>query len=180
MIPESPDISQGSALRAKIGAMQETIHTTIDAVRRIASELRPSILDDLGLLEAMEWQAEQFQARTGIRTHWCCSVEKVDLGPRQSTAVFRIFQEALTNVLRHSQATRVDIWVEEEPGQLRITIQDNGSGITDAQKSAPQSLGLLGMQERARLAGGAIEIRGREDEGTVVTVRLPLAHHDSQ
>jgi PAS domain S-box-containing protein len=179
-IPESADISQSSALREKIGAMQQRIHTTIDAVRRIASELRPSILDDLGLVEAMEWQAERFQARTGIRTHVVSSVETVDLNAQQSTAVFRIFQEALTNVLRHSEATRVDIQVEEEPGWLRITIQDNGRGITDAQKSAAQSLGLLGMQERARLAGGSIEISGEEGKGTVVTMRVPLAHHDRQ
>ena len=180
MIPESADISQSSALREKIGAMQQRIHTTIDAVRRIASELRPSILDDLGLVEAMEWQAEQFQARTGIRTHLDSSLETVDLDVQQSTTVFRIFQEALTNVLRHSKATRVDIRVEKEPGWLSITIQDNGRGITDDQKSAAQSLGLLGMQERVRLAGGSIEISGEEGKGTVVTMRVPLAHHEKQ
>ena len=149
--------------------------TTISAVRRISSELRPSVLDDLGLAEAIEWQARQFQARTGIICHCECSVENVDLNREQSTAVFRIFQEALTNILRHAQATRVDIAMKEEAGEFVLTVSDNGRGITEDDKSRLQSLGLLGMRERAHLIGGEIDIIGVEAQGTVVTVRVPNA-----
>ena len=147
--------------------------TTISTVRRIASELRPSILDDLGLVEAIEWQAQQFQARTGIICHCDYSLEAVVLNQEQSTAVFRIFQEALTNILRHAQATRVEIAMKEEAGKFILTISDNGRGITEDDKSRLQSLGLLGMRERADLIGAEIDVAGVEAQGTVVTVRVP-------
>ena len=172
---DSGNRSQLPALRKKIGAMMRLADTTINAVRRISSELRPSILDDLGLVEAIEWQAQQFQARTGIICRCDCSAENINLNREQSTAVFRIFQEAVTNVLRHAQATRVDIMIEEEAGELVLTITDDGKGITESEKTGPQSLGLLGMRERAHLIGGEINITGGEGKGTVVTVRVPVS-----
>jgi len=165
--------SQFEALRKKTETMIALADTTISAVRRIASELRPSILDDLGLVEAIEWQAQQFQARTGIICHCDYSLEDVDLNQEQSTAIFRIFQEALTNVLRHAQATRVEIVMKEEPGEFVLTVSDNGRGITEDDKSRLQSLGLLGMRERADLIGAEIDVAGVEAQGTVVTVRVP-------
>jgi PAS domain S-box-containing protein len=175
VISESPDQSQLQLLREKIKAMLRLTDITIDAVRRISSELRPSVLDDLGLTEAIEWQAGQFQARTGIICHCECSVENVDLNKEQSTAVFRIFQEALTNILRHAQATRVDIAMKEKTGEFVLTVNDNGRGITDDDKSRPGSLGLLGMRERAHMIGGEIDITGIGGQGTVVTVRVPIS-----
>jgi signal transduction histidine kinase len=148
---------------------------TISNVRRISAELRPGILDDLGLVEAIEWQAGQFQARTGITCRCDCSLKNLDLGREQSTAVFRIFQEALTNILRHAQATSVDITTKVEAGEFVLKIIDNGRGITEYEKSGAQSLGLLGMKERARLAGGKINVTRVEGEGTVITVRVPLS-----
>ena len=142
-------------MQNKLAAMMGLTDTTINVVRRIASELRPSILDDLGLVEAIEWQTQQFQARTGIQCCCECSMQSIPLGDQQSTAVFRIVQEALTNILRHAQATRVGVAMREEDGALVLTVTDNGRGITEAEKLSRESLGLLGMQERAHLSEGA-------------------------
>jgi signal transduction histidine kinase len=148
---------------------------TINTVRRIASELRPVALDTLGLTAAIEWQVRQFQDRTGITVECDCTLENVHLSREQSTAVFRIFQEASTNILRHAQATRVNIQLQDEDGEFILTISDNGRGITDEEKSGQHTLGLLGMRERAHLIGGKIDITGIDGKGTVVTVRIPIA-----
>ncbi len=171
---ESGKQSQVTALKKKVTGLLGLTDTAINIVRRIASELRPSVLDDLGLVVAIKWQAQQFQDRTGIVVHCDCPLDDVDLNQEQSTAVFRIFQEALTNILRHAQATRVDVTMVKEAGTLVLTIGDNGRGITEAEKSGQLSIGLLGMRERAHLIGGEIDITGVEGEGTAVTVRLPI------
>lgn len=163
------------ALRLKIEAMLQLADATINAVRRISSELRPSILDDLGLVEAIEWQAQQFEARTGITCHCDCQLEQLDLDPEPATAVFRIFQEALTNVMRHAHATRVEITMAEHDDTFVLRVSDDGRGITEREKSGPHSLGLLGMRERAHLVGGCVEITGRADAGTTVTIYVPHA-----
>jgi len=165
---------QPQELRQRIEAMMRLTDTTISTVRRIASELRPFALDDVGLIEAIEWQARQFQGRTGIIVQCDCTLESADLNREQSTAAFRISQEALTNILRHAQATRVNIQMKEEDGEFILTIGDNGRGITDDEKSGRRTLGLLGMRERAHLAGGKIDIAGSEGKGTVVTIRFPI------
>jgi signal transduction histidine kinase len=151
----------------------------ITTIRRIASELRPSILDDLGLVAAIEWQGQQFQSRAGIVCVCDCSLEKVELNEEQSTAVFRILQEALTNVLRHAQASKVDIKIDKEKGYFVLSVSDNGKGITESVKSQQRSLGILGMRERAHLIGGEIDIKGVAGEGTVVIVRVPLPGQDT-
>ena len=171
---ESGKPSQVPALRTKIAAMLALTDTTINTVRRIASDLRPSVLDDLGLIVAIKWQAQQFQDRTGIIVHCDCSLDDVDLNQDQSTAVFRIFQETLRNILRHAQATRVDVAMVNEAGAFVLTIKDNGRGIAEDERSGPLAIGLLGMRERAHLIGGEIDITGVEGKGTSVTVRLPL------
>ena len=167
--------SQLAALRERLHALMKLTDSAISAIRRIASELRPSVLDDLGLLAAIEWQAQQFQARTGIVCHCDCSLEKVELSKEQSTAVFRILQEALTNVLRHAQATKIDIKINKENGCFALSVSDNGKGITESEKSEQQSLGILGMRERAHLIGGELDIKGVERKGTVVIVRVPIS-----
>jgi signal transduction histidine kinase len=154
--------------------MTRLIETTIHSVRRISSELRPSILDDLGLVAAIEWQAQQFESHTGIMCQCDSLVDKVDLTQDQATALFRILQEAMTNILRHAQATRVNIVLEEEEGEFVLQVRDNGRGITDEERTGLQPLGLIGMQERAHLIGGKVEITGAAGKGTVLTVRVPL------
>jgi PAS domain S-box-containing protein len=159
----------------KIYEMIQLVDATVDTVRRISSELRPSILDDLGLAAALRWHTEQFQNRTGIVTDCDCVVENLGLNQAQSTAVFRIFEEALTNVMRHADATKVYVRLEKDKGALVLTVRDNGRGITEAEQLDPLSLGLLGMRERVSLIGGEISISGIAGEGTLVTVRLPIS-----
>jgi signal transduction histidine kinase len=167
--------AQGPELKAKISTMLNLTDRTIDIVRRIASELRPSVLDVLGLTEALGWQARQFEGRTGIVVRYDSTSEDVHLNQEQSTAAFRIFQEALTNILRHAHATRVDVTTAEDAGAFVLTIKDDGRGIKEQEKSAQSSIGLLGMRERAHLIGGDIDITGVDGEGTTVTLRLPIA-----
>jgi len=174
MIHQAGDEGQRKVMRDKLAAMIGLTDTTINVVRRIASELRPSILDDLGLLEAIEWQTQQFQGRTGIQCHCDCALHSIPLGDQQSTAVFRIVQEALTNILRHAQATSVGVAMKEEDETFILTVTDNGRGITQSETVSRNSLGLLGMQERAHLIGGRVDIAGLKGTGTTLRVRVPL------
>jgi len=174
MIQQPADPGRLKAMQDKLGAMVGLTDTTINVVRRIASELRPSILDDLGLVEAVEWQTQQFQARTGIECRCDCSLQSIPLDNPQCTAVFRIVQEALTNILRHAQATEVAVAMKEVDGILELRVSDNGRGITPAEMSNNKSLGLLGMRENAHLIGGRVDIVGLRGSGTTVHVRVPL------
>jgi signal transduction histidine kinase len=174
MMSAAGDQPELAALRGKLHAPMKLADTAIRAIRRIASELRPSILDDLGLVPAIEWQAQQFQERTGIICDCDCFLEKVELSEEQATAVFRILQEALTNVLRHAQATRVQIKINIENGHFALSVSDNGKGITESEKSEQQSLGILGMRERAHLISGEIDINSVLEQGTVILVQVPL------
>lgn len=161
--------------REKIRSMTGLIESTINTVRRIASELRPGVLDDLGLVAAIEWQAQQFQARTGIQCDCVASADVVELNRERATAFFRILQEILTNVIRHASATRVDIELQEQDGELQLRVSDNGRGITAAEVENTSSLGLLGMQERALLVGGVVAIAGEAGLGTTVIARVPVS-----
>ena len=175
VISEASVSSQLAALRRKIEAMITLTETILNTVRRLASEVRPMALDELGLVEAIEWQALQFETRTGIAVEYQCPLEKVDLNSEQSTALFRILQEALTNILRHAQATEVTISMKQECGEFFLAIKDNGRGITESEKSGAHSLGLLGMRERAHLIGAQIDITGIEGKGTLVAMRIPIS-----
>jgi PAS domain S-box-containing protein len=166
--------SEANRLADKIKSMSSLIDTTIHAVRRIATELRPGILDDLGLVAAIEWQANDFQSRTGINCEVASAVEYVELDRDRSTAAFRILQETLTNVARHASASRVGIELKQDDKNLVMEVTDNGKGITASDISGSKSLGLLGMCERAQLLGGDLMISGGVGEGTRVTVSIPL------
>lgn len=161
-------------IRNKIETMNGLIDSSIETVRRISSELRPAVLDDLGLAAAIKWQAQEFESRTGI-TCMCHSLSEVE-GMRRDRdmAVYRILQEALTNVLRHAQATRIDLFMSSNDGELILEIRDNGIGISEEESVITGSLGLLGMRERAQLVGGKLSITGTRDKGTTVIVRVPL------
>jgi PAS domain S-box-containing protein len=163
-----------SDAREKIAEMVGLVDSTINTVRRISSELRPGVVDDLGLVSAIEWHAQQFEHNTGIVCHFESNTEDVDLTREQATTVFRIFQETMTNIQRHALATEVNILLEEEEGKLVLEVRDNGRGITEDEKLGTRSLGLLGMRERAHSMGGTVEISGAAGKGTVLTVRLPI------
>jgi PAS domain S-box-containing protein len=161
--------------RARAAEMSELIDATINSVRRISSELRPGVLDDLGLVAAVEWQAQEFERRTGVPCRFRSTGEFEELEARRATALFRILQEALTNVIRHAQASRVSVKLTREIEAAQIEIRDNGRGITREELSRPGSLGLLGMRERAFAFGGEVLVTGRPGHGTTVTARMPLA-----
>lgn len=154
-------------------ATTELTDATVKTVQRIAAELRPGILDKLGLGTALQFEASQFQQRSGLS----CQVRLPDpepaLPPPTATALFRIFQETLTNVARHAHATAVEVDFRAEPGGCRLEVRDNGCGIAGVNLASPTSLGLLGMQERARLLGGEVAFTPRPGGGTVVSVRMP-------
>ena len=150
------------------------VAAVIATVRKIATELRPPILDDLGLEAAIEWQIQEFEKRTGINCRFQSSLKQLNLDSDRATAVFRIFQETLTNVVRHANATQVNIYLKEEGDKLILEVQDNGRGLTGRELSGTRSLGLLGMRERATMLDGEVNIIGRQGKGTTVGVRIPI------
>jgi len=157
----------------KILSMVELIDTTMASVQRLVTELRPAVLDDLGLVAAIEWQCQDFQKRTGIPCTCVTSADDIAMEPEPATALFRICQEALTNTARHAQATAVTVKLESRSDSLQLVVADNGLGIRDAKVSNRQSLGLLGMRERIARFGGEITIRGNPGTGTTITACLP-------
>jgi PAS domain S-box-containing protein len=163
-----------TALLAGMDSMMKSVDATIQTVRRIAMELRPGVLDDLGLIAALEWQLNDFQKHTGIRCEWISSVEYIDLNADLSTALFRIFQEALTNVVRHSGATEVHACLRADADFCILEIKDNGKGIEKRKTLSSKSLGLLGMRERVLIFGGRIVVTGTPGTGTTVTVEMPI------
>jgi signal transduction histidine kinase len=169
------------SLIAKAHALTAHIDSTIQMVRRIATELRPGILDHLGLAAALEWQANEFQTRTGIKCDVKISLSDVTLETDLNTTFFRIFQETLTNVIRHAGATQVAVELKESGHQIILEVKDNGRGISQAEITNTQSMGLLGMRERAALLGGKFRIGSLpRNKGTKVTVTIPLPRPTAQ
>jgi len=163
------------ALVAKTKSMFDLIDGTIQSVRKIATRLRPEVLDELGLGPAIEWQAKEFQKRSGVRCKLSLAPGEAAIDRDRATAAFRIFQELLTNVARHADATRLDVSMRVEGGVLVLEVEDNGKGIDESAMLSPKSLGILGMRERALPFGGGIEITGARNQGTRVRVSIPLA-----
>jgi signal transduction histidine kinase len=171
----SGKLSGARAPQRKIKTMSAQIDATIQAVRRIATELRPGVLDSLGLAAAIEWQAAEFQERTGIQCELKIEVTETMWEREFSTACFRIFQETLTNITRHARATHVAVRLAQDGADLLLTVSDNGRGITDKKITHPGSIGLIGMKERAAQAGGDVSFLRSPAGGTTVTLRVPLA-----
>ncbi|MCX5846026.1 MAG: PAS domain S-box protein [Deltaproteobacteria bacterium] len=167
------------ALMSKIHESNELMDRLIQVVRRMATDLRPSVLDDLGLIAALEWQLQEFTSRTGISHEFVTAFDYVNLEEATAVAVFRIFQETLTNVTRHSGATKVTVLLREgerslfEGDSLFLEIRDNGKGIMEGEIQDAKSLGILGMRERALVFGGDLQISGEPDSGTTVVLKIP-------
>lgn len=157
----------------KAQEMSKLTDMTIQKVKKISTELRPGLLDDLGLASAIEWQAEEFQKRTGIKCKVRIEPKDIILDEDRSTSIFRIYQETLTNVARHANATVVRVDLKETAGMLRLNVSDNGKGITEKQISNPKSFGLLGIRERVYLWTGKVKIKGVRGKGTSVIVSIP-------
>jgi signal transduction histidine kinase len=162
-------------LLEKTEGMRQLIDATVQQVRRISTGLRPEILDEMGLVAAIGWQAGEFQRRVGIRCRLRLPEDQISLDKERSTAVFRIFQEVLTNVARHARATSVHVDLAISEDNLTLQVADDGIGISADQVRSHDSLGLLGMRERAQLLGGDVSIHGAPSRGTTVSVSLPTS-----
>ena len=172
---ESQGQIEPSAVLLRLATSLKLVDATIHSVREIATTLRPSVLDQLGLEAAIEWQAQDFHHRTGIACTTSISPDHIHVDTEQSTVLFRILQEVLTNVVRHAHATEVDIRLEETREHVMLHVKDNGKGITAAEQSGIEAFGLLGMRLRAQQQGGTFDIHGTSGEGTTVTVKIPLS-----
>jgi len=165
----------GNLLVNKLQSLIGLIELSLQSVRRISSDLRPAVFDHFGLKEAIQWEATKFQARTGIRCRVAWDVKEGLTDRTRQLAVYRILQEALTNVARHAHAGAVRISLRERGKGLTLTVRDNGRGITKPELASVESIGLLGMTERARMLGGRVTIVGAPGRGTTVTVTVPVA-----
>lgn len=170
-LPEQVETKQ---IFDRIKSMSQLLDGAVTATRNIIANLRPTILDDLGLLAALEWQAAQFHKRTGIECRVNCVEDKGDMDKQQSIALFRIFQEALTNIARHSGASRVEVEFHHGEDEITLSISDNGRGMTQQPGTVPSSYGLLGMTERVEQLGGKIKFDSPPGGGFNVTAILPL------
>lgn len=160
-------------LRERINALSGLVDVTMKTLKRIYMDLRPGMLDHLGLPVAIEWQANEFSKRTGIPCRIIVKPEDMQLNADLSTAIFRIFQETLTNISRHAEARRVDVSLKLTSGEVRFVVKDNGKGITEEQMAKPDSFGLLGIRERVSFWGGVTKITGKKGKGTTVSIRIP-------
>lgn len=161
----------------RVRSTEALLDSAMEVTRRIATELRPGILD-LGILAAIEWQAAEFEKRMDIGCEVTCAYKEIALDNKISIALFRIFQEALTNIAKHAGATRVEVELEADADSVTLQVHDNGRGIAEVDLANPQAFGILGMQERARNLGGEASVR-RTRSGTAVTLRLPRSTGDA-
>jgi PAS domain S-box-containing protein len=159
----------------RAASILQLVDESIRTVRRIATELRPGMLDDLGLVATIEWAGEDFQARTGTTCRLDLPPDDIAIDPERATAIFRIFQETLTNVARHAEASEVSVRLAKEDSDVTLEVHDDGKGIPEDKLANGESLGILGMRERAMLLGGEITISGPPGNGTTVKVRIPEA-----
>jgi signal transduction histidine kinase len=158
--------------------MYDLLDSTSRTVRQIATELRPAVLDDLGLDAAVEWQVQEFSRRTRIASDVRLLTNGSDPPPEVATALFRILQEALTNVARHAQASRVEVTLSGSAEHAVLEVRDDGVGLPPSQPGGPPSLGLLSMRERAQVLGGSVSVGPAGPRGTVVRADIPLQAHD--
>ena len=168
------------SLEERTKSMLSLVDFTIQTVKRISSELRPGVLDHLGLAAAIEWQAKEFEKHTGISCDVSVDPDDIALDRQHSTMIFRIFQEALTNVARHAKATKVRILLLEKHDGIALHVEDNGKGITKKQMNNPQSFGLIGIQERVHFLNGEIRIKGTRNRGTSLTIHIPREKREAQ
>jgi PAS domain S-box-containing protein len=162
------------ALSEKIRSITRLIDGTIQTVQKISRELRPPLLEHLGLTATLEWQLKDFQNRTGLMGSLIISPRQLTLDQEDSTLIYRIIQELLTNIIRHAEAKAVKITLKKVENQVKLIVMDNGLGITPDQINDPRSLGLIGLRERVYARGGTIQIRGIPHGGTRIAVEIPL------
>jgi PAS domain S-box-containing protein len=161
-------------ISTKVSAVLAMLDATVAATRRIAADLRPLMLDDLGLVPAVEWLVQNFIERTGVACELAIDSENFDLDEPYASAVFRIVQESLTNIARHARATQVEVAFERAGRRIGIRVRDNGRGFLAGDRRKPKTFGLMGLRERASLLGGEARIESEPGRGTAVEVTIPL------
>jgi two-component system sensor histidine kinase UhpB len=161
-------------MQEKACSMRQTVDMTIQSVKRISAELRPHVLDNLGLSAAIEWQVKQIKDVTGIDCQFVSQPVDVVADAVTSVALFRIFQEAITNAVRHARASQIKVALRQSDGLISLVVEDNGIGIKHSEITDTKSFGLISIKERARVLGGDVEISGRPGRGTVITSEIPL------
>ena len=171
---------QSALVRQRVREMSHLVDGTINSVRRIITELRPRLLDDLGLTAAIEWQTADFQKRTGIPVSLSVYPREIILDRDRSTVLFRVLQEALLNVVRHAAATSVSVSLTDIDGKVEFEVRDNGRGITAEESGHRTSFGLLGIRERAESLLGTVSISGKPGDGTVLTVTFPTTDEEAR
>jgi signal transduction histidine kinase len=161
-----------------IESMLADIDDTIQGLRKIATELRPGILDTLGLIPSLEWLTREFEKKTGVQCRFQSNVHQVVIDRHLSICFFRICQEALTNISKHAQASKVDVTLKLDFNSLLLRVTDNGKGIASEKLENPFSMGLLGMRERANLADAHLAISSKKETGTTVELKANLVSYD--
>ena len=177
-IHENPDLQTIAYIQENITAMSALIDSMIVTIRKIVTELRPEILDELGLIEAIRWYAGEFQKRTEISVQVTIFPKYFTIGKTQTTELFRILQEVLTNISRHSRADKVMVFLKREKQQCTLRIKDNGIGIKDEDIGRKNAFGLMGLRERTSLMKGKLKIVGKAGEGTTITIEIPVKEND--
>ncbi|MBI1341741.1 MAG: PAS domain S-box protein [Terrimonas sp.] len=170
-------VTDDPVVREKLQSLLQLVDTTVKTVRKISSELRPSMLDDLGLIAALEWHSQEFEKRFLIRVQFDADVQDILLPPKISNGIFRIYQESLTNIARHAEATEVKAKISYQDAVFTLTIADNGKGFFKAAIENKKTLGILGMRERVKMLEGDFEITSLKGKGTIVKVAIPLKQH---
>jgi signal transduction histidine kinase len=168
----TPDLTR-EMLKEELASLSCVVDDLIRSVRKIATDLRPGILDHLGLIPALEWQLEQFCSRTGIYCDYDLSIKDESFNDKETTVIFRIFQEILTNIARHARANKISVSLFKEGHQIMIVISDNGIGFNRKKTRPSESLGLLGMRERALSVGGELTVESEPGKGTRIIFSLP-------
>jgi Signal transduction histidine kinase len=165
--------NKDTALLEKVNYIDTLADRTIESVHRIAGDLRPSILD-FGIVAAIEWQSHEFERQMGIPCQFSSTDEDIDLNADQATALFRVFQEALTNISKHAHATRVDVNLKRTKTGITLDIADNGRGMEQSDRLKPHSFGIRGMMERVGSLGGKLSITASPSAGSLITIQIPL------
>lgn len=173
-LPDSSNKAVLAGMANRLNDATRLLNDAIAAVKTLSTELRPGVLDKFGLVAAVEWQGQEFERRTGIKCESRLPNAELNIGPERSTAIFRILQEALSNVARHSTAKNVSIELKPNDQELSLKVRDDGRGINTDEALAPDSLGLLGMRERAQMVGGNFTVYGKPGEGTTAEARIPM------
>lgn len=170
------NLTRDADVRRELAELRELVVDTLDGVRRLAVQLGPSILEDLGLRSGLEWLADRVREETGLRVDLDLRCDDARIPPTVAVAVFRVAQEALTNVVRHARATRIDLRLDDTDGALSLEVADDGAGfdVNEARSRPTASVGLFGMAERVALVGGTLDIQSRKSAGTRVVVRVPV------